>query len=114
MNARKSWLILKSEKDLTLAQQIFSDTDLNITTEGKRHLGTALGSDTFKKKYAEGKVQAWVQELTNLCEVAKTKAQAACTAYIHAFQHRFIYFMRTIPISRKYFRKIVNENLRFD
>ena len=42
VNAKKSWLILKSSNDLSRAQSIFKDSKIQITTEGQCHLGAAL------------------------------------------------------------------------
>jgi hypothetical protein len=36
---------------------MFKDLNLNITVEGKRRIGAALGSDAFKEAYFEEKVQ---------------------------------------------------------
>ena len=51
VNASKSWIILKNEETLKRAEHLFMDTGIKFTTEGKRHLGAALGSDNFKKEY---------------------------------------------------------------
>ena len=45
-NPQKCWLIVKHEKE-RLAKEIFSETTINITTEGRKHLGAALGSRAF-------------------------------------------------------------------
>ena len=42
-NAAKTYLIVKEEY-LSSAEQAFADTDIKITTSGKRHLEAALGS----------------------------------------------------------------------
>ena len=41
-NAKKCWLVVKSEK-LKEANDVFAGTGINITTEGCKHLGAALG-----------------------------------------------------------------------
>ena len=43
----KSWLIVKG-KGVQKAQSVFKDTNIKITTEGQRHLGAVIGSETFK------------------------------------------------------------------
>ena len=45
----KSWLIVK-EKEVQKAQSIFKDTNIKITTEGQRHLGPVIRSETFTQK----------------------------------------------------------------
>ena len=43
LNACKTWLIVKPEY-LDLALEIFKNTGIGITSEGKRHLGASTGS----------------------------------------------------------------------
>ena len=45
-NALKCWLIVKPNK-YEEAMEAFQNTGINITTEGRRHLGAALGSRDF-------------------------------------------------------------------
>ena len=40
-NPKTCWLIVKPEKEQA-AKEIFSETAINITTEGRKHLGAAL------------------------------------------------------------------------
>ena len=95
VNERKSWLIVKDPAKADEAKQIFGDY-INITTEGKRHLGAALGSQIFKEQYCKDMVENWLQELNQLCEFAKTEPHAAYAAYCHGYKGKFTYFMRTI------------------
>ena len=78
------------------AQKIFGDTQINMTTTGKRHLGAALCSQDFKTKYISEKVNKWCEEIQNLADIAKTQPHAAYSAYTHGMQHKFRYFLRTI------------------
>ena len=45
------------------ARELFADTDINITTEGKRHLGAAVGSRSYTEEYVAGKVAEWSEEI---------------------------------------------------
>jgi hypothetical protein len=92
----KSWLILKDESRLQEAQQMFADTHLQITTQGKRHLGAALGSTDFKIQYIEEKVQEWCNRVKKLSVIAKSQPQTAYSGYIHGEQHKYTYFLRTL------------------
>ena len=96
VNEGKSWLILKDPAKLQLARDIFQGTAIKITTEGKRHLGAALGSEDFKTQYVSDKVSKWCEEVHQLAEIAKSQPQAAYAAFTHGEKHRFSYFMRTI------------------
>ena len=48
VNESKSWLILKDETLLNTAKNVFCNSAIKFTTEGKRHLGAVLGSDNWR------------------------------------------------------------------
>ena len=54
-NGSKSWLIVK-EEHIEQATHLFEGTGIQITKEGQRHLGAALGTQTFIEKYITEKV----------------------------------------------------------
>ena len=91
----KSWLIVKSPEIAEEAKTIFGKK-VNITADGKRHLGAVIGSEKYKKEYCEGVVDNWVKEIKMLCDIADTQPQAAFAAYTKGYQHKFNYFLRTI------------------
>ena len=95
VNRSKSWLIVKNEESEARAKEIFGDT-VNITTEGQRHLGAVIGSPDFKSAYCNDKAVKWIEELTNLNDIAETHPQMAYTAFTKGFMSKFTYFMRTI------------------
>ena len=88
VNGAKSWLILKSPSLKVDATKIFGNT-VNITSEGKRHLGAVIGSDQFKEEYCDNLVQNWVAQLKVLCNIAETQPQAAYTAYTKGFHENY-------------------------
>ena len=96
VNQEKSWLIIKDERKVS-AKNVFFDTGINFTTEGRRHLGAAIGSNDFRVKYATEKVKEWCSELKQLSKFALSQPQAAYAAFYHGEQHKFSYFTRTIP-----------------
>ena len=79
----KSWLIAKNKNLLNEAQQIFSNSDIKFTTEGKKHLRAAVGSSDFRKVYATEKVNNWCEEIIKLSEFAKTQPHAAYSTFCH-------------------------------
>ena len=95
VNGIKSWLIVKSEQLANEARAVFGDS-VNITTEGKRHLGAVIGSTSYKQEYCEEIVHNWVSQLKVLCDISQTQPQAASTVFTKAFCSKFTYFMRTI------------------
>ena len=48
---------------------------VNITTEGKRQLGEALGEKSTIDSYVKWKVQQWVNEVEELATVTRTHCQ---------------------------------------
>jgi len=105
VNGSKSWLIVKTKEMAEKAKEIFGDT-VNITTEGKRHLGAVIGSETFKREYCEDKVNTWIKELSTLCEFAETQPQAAYAAYTKGYKSKFTFFLRTIENFDEYLHPI--------
>ena len=63
VNQSKSWIIIKNEKYLNEAKRIFEGTDIKCTTEGKRHLGAAIGSQDYKTAYANEKVKSKINRI---------------------------------------------------
>ena len=106
INQSKTWIIVKNNEMLRKAKEIFKDTDVKFTLEGKRHLGACIGSKTFKDSYCEEKVLKWCREMERLYEIAKIHLQAAYSAYIHSYQHKFTYFFRTIPNFENYLKPL--------
>ena len=95
-NPQKCWLIVKPEKERP-AKEIFSETTINITTEGRKHLGAALGSRDFFEEYVDEKVEEWVAQVTRLAEFATTQPQSSYAAFVFGLRHRWTYFLRTLP-----------------
>ena len=76
---------------------MFNGTGINITDQGRKHLGAVIGSVDYKKDYMIEKVEEWVSSLRRLSMIAKTQPHAAYSCYVKGFTHKFTYFMRTIP-----------------
>ena len=95
-NSTKTYLIVKEEHE-NKAKALFADTDVHITTNGKRHLGAALGANTFTEEYVSGKVKEWVNEIMRLSVIASTQPHAAYAAFTHGLSSHWTYISRTIP-----------------
>ena len=74
---------------------MFHGTGIIISDSGKRHLGSALGSDDFVAGYVRDKVTSWVSEIEKLAVIAISQPQAAFAAFTHVFLHRWSYLART-------------------
>ena len=92
----KSWLVVKPEL-ADEAEKIFMGTQINVTVEGRKHLGAAIGSEEYKTKFMKAKIIEWVDEIRNLSQIAKIDPHAAYSAFTHGLRHRYTYTFRTIP-----------------
>ena len=70
---------------------------MEITTEGQRHLGAPLGTNSYVEQFVSSKVRDWVSQMDRLAQIAKTDPQAAYSAYVHGFQGSWIYLSRCVP-----------------
>ena len=95
-NASKTHLVVKAEF-LEKAKELFAGTNVNITTQGKRHLGAAIGSMDFTEYYVKEKVRTWIQEIHQLAEIAASQPHAAYAGFVHGLSCRWSYLQRTIP-----------------
>ena len=92
----KVLVVTKPEREET-AKEVFGETMINITTEGQKHLGAALGSRYYLEEYVGGRVEDWVNQVTNLAGFASSHPQASCAAFTLGLRHRWTYFLRTLP-----------------
>ena len=105
-NAEKTILIVKRTEDLLRAKTVFSNTGVNITCEGERHLGAVIGSDDFRTKYIQRKVEGWVSDVVELSKIAKEEPQNAYTAFTKGLCHRWTFLQRTIDNVSKFFEPL--------
>ena len=106
----KSWLIVK-EQHQERAKEIFGGTNIQISTRGERHLGAVIGSEDFKREYCQKLCNDWIDEITLLAEIAQTQPQSAYTCFTSGYQHKFSYYLRTIPGIENYLAP-VEETIR--
>ena len=75
---------------------MFKETNINITVQGKKHLGAAIGSREYLGEYVS-EVSHWVSEVVQLAGFALTQPQTCYAAYTFRLKHRWTYFLRTLP-----------------
>ena len=102
----KSWIVLKDPAKLSECERIFESSPINITVEGKRHLGAAIGSQNHKNEYIDTLILKWKKNIEALSKIAKSQPHAAYAAYIHAEQHKHTYFLRTISNISENFKSL--------
>ena len=96
VNPKKSWLVVKNSC-MAKAKNSFSGTGINITNEGRRHLGGVIGSSENKNTYINNKIDEWCKEIEVLSKIATSEPHAAYAAFVFGLRHRYTFFMRTIP-----------------
>ncbi len=94
--AEKCWLVTKPVKE-EIARTIFEGTEINISTQGQKHLGAALGSRTHLEEYVNGKVEDWISQVVKLAEFAMSQPQACYAAFTFGLRHQWTYYLRTLP-----------------
>ena len=58
----KSLLVIKPEYE-SVAKNLFRGSGLQITSEGRKHLGAVVGSEIYKKEFVDEKMNTWVNEI---------------------------------------------------
>ena len=101
----KSWLIVRENKQ-EKAVWVFEGKNIQISTEGKRHLEAVIGKKENKKNYINDKISAWTKEINLVADIATIHPQAAYTAYVTSYQHKLTYLLRTIPKIEDQIKKI--------
>ena len=71
------------------AGEVFKDTGVQITTEGRPYLGGPLGSTEFVESFLKKKVSDWEEEIQLLAKFAVTQLQASFAALIHGIISRW-------------------------
>jgi len=85
------------ERTYEKAMSTFQGTGISITSEGKRHLGAALGTPSFVTSFVEQQVTSWIKELQQLPDISVTHPQTVYAAFTHGFISKWNFPMRCIP-----------------
>ena len=93
LNLTKTVLIVNPEK-LSYAIQMFGNSGVTITCEGKRHLGAVVGTTEYKEKYVSDLITNWISELESLSDIAESDPHCAYSAYVHGLSHKWQYYGR--------------------
>ena len=89
----KCWLVIKSEGLREQAKQVFENTNINITSEGRPYLGAAIGSQNFTNDYLRNKVEDWSNELPSLEAAAKKEPHLAYVALVKVIQSQGLQYI---------------------
>ena len=75
LNGSKTYVLTKPHQ-VEAAKEVFKDTGIVISTEGKRYLGGALGTSSFICQYVERSVECWLNEVEKLSKFTQTQIHA--------------------------------------
>ena len=72
---------------------------MNITIDGKRYLGAAIGTRSFVEQYVHEKVEYWVSCVCmhQLSTIARFQRHVTYCAFTHGLIGKWTNFLRTIP-----------------
>ena len=76
---------------MSYATVLFLNEGIQITLQGRRHLGAALGSTSFTEDYVTSKVTGWVKEVEKLASIAPSQLHA----FTHGLSEKWTYCVRT-------------------
>ena len=98
--ASKTCLVVHPEEEST-ALAMFGSSGITITSEGKRHLGAAIGSPSFINDFVCHRVEEWREEIIKLASIASSQPHAAYAyaAFVHGTRNKWSYLCRTVPQS---------------
>ena len=101
VNSSKTWLIVKNIDSKVYAENIFNN-EINVTCNGYRHLGAAIGTQDFKDEYCGNLVDVWRTTLLKLSSISVSYPQAAYVGFRRGFLSKMTFFFRTIPDFQRY------------
>ena len=104
-NSCKTWLLVK-ENQLEFAQDLFSKTGVQITTEGRRLLGAPIGTANFCSNFVEKAVSTWKNQLELLSSVARVQPHAAFSAFSQCLIGKWTFFARTAENTISQFQRL--------
>ena len=114
-NSTKTVLILKDKAMYEKADELFGTSGIKISLEGDRHLGAVVGTKDFRERFVKNKVDKWIADVENLCELATDEPQVAYSAYVKGLSHRWTFLQRTVkdvshifkPLEEAVFEKLM-------
>ena len=96
LNARKSVLVVKPHA-YDDAVRLFADTGIQVTSDGNRYLGSAIGTPDYIHGFIQEKANEWCKQIETLSSFARTQPQAAYTTFVRALSCRWTFLCRVLP-----------------
>ncbi len=92
----KTWLIVKPGKEdrakelfLELCSLVDGETTHNITTTGRKYLGSFIGTEEGKQTYIEKQIEGWTQDIEDLARIAMKEPQLTYAAFVFGVSKRW-------------------------
>ena len=98
VNPNKCWLVVSPGK-LQEARSAFDGLPINITEEGHRILGSAIGTEDFVSSFTASKCADFEASLQRLTEIAGDEPHIAYCAFVHCLQGQWLHLLRTTPLT---------------
>ena len=92
-NPDTTWLVVKPVYAKTTEEQ-FQNTGIKISVDRQRHLGAAIGSQSFVKAYVSDKVAGWISKVERLSSIAKSQKHSAYAVFTHGLSGKWAFIMR--------------------
>ena len=92
--ASKSWLLVKPAHE-ERARELF--TDVNITVEGRKFLGSYIGTAEATEAFVNTRIGEWEKVINALAAIATSEPQLAYSAYVYGTSRRWQFLCRTTP-----------------
>lgn len=93
-NNSKTWLIVKPSVEAS-AKEIFKNTGINITTEGRPYLGSPLSQLSYIKEFVNQKITTGQSSILTLTDIASSQPHAAFAAFTHSLSSHWLFLCRT-------------------
>ena len=96
VNVAKSWLVVKEGAE-SVTCNLFKDSQINVTTEGRQYLGAPVGRQSFIQEFVSAKVDHWKSILLSLADISSSSPHAAYAAFTHGIASLWLFLCRTTP-----------------
>jgi hypothetical protein len=90
----KTWLVVKPDHE-ERARELFPD--IKITTDGRRFLGSFIGTPEATNAFVGEKIAEWEKDVEALAKIAESEPQLAYAAYVYGTSRRWQFVCRTTP-----------------
>ena len=84
-------MVVKEDK-LGEGRNVVNGSNMNITIEGKRHLGAVIGSNEYWEEYVKDLFNGWNNQLVLFSSIAGSQPQASYSVFVSGFKSKLKLF----------------------